>query len=118
MALRDYLNGPKYLQRTQDLEKQLAEFQQRYTQMQVLAEKFRAMEAIQIQELIDQEKEKLSAVRMTIQAAEREVTNLSAKTAELRGQVLVLEDVLLLESFALYEPKFKFTASHEYKTRL
>jgi len=118
MALRDYLNGPKHLERAQNLEKQLLELQQQYKKMQALAEKFRAMEAIQIQALIDKGKARLDAVRLTIQSAEREVENLSSKAVELRGQVLVLEETLLLESFALYEPKFKLNASHEYKTRL
>lgn len=36
----------------------------------------------------------------------------------MRGQVLVLEETLLLESFALYVPKFKLNSSYEYKTRL
>ncbi len=118
MALGDYLNGPKYRQRAQDLERQLTELQQRYRQMQALAETFRAMEALQVQDLIAQENAKLDAVRLTIQAAERDVAAMSQQTAELRGQVLVLQETLLLESFALYEPKFKLNASHEYKTRL
>lgn len=118
MALRDYLNGPKHLERAQDLEKQLLTLQQQYIKVQALAEKFRAMEALQIQALIDKGKAKLDAVRLAIQSAEREVVNLTSKTVELRGQVLVLEETLLLESFALYEPKFKLNASHEYKSRL
>ena len=118
MALGDYLNGPKYLQRVQDLERQLAELQQRYGQMQALAKKFGAMEALQVQALMSQENAKLDAVRLTIQAAERDVAAISKQATELRGQVLVLEETLLLESFALYEPKFKLNASHEYKTRL
>jgi hypothetical protein len=118
MPLRDYLNGPKYLLRIQELDKQLSELQQRYTQMQVLAEKFRAMESIQIQDLIDQENVKLANLRMATQESNRQIAELRKKSDELRSQVLVFEETLLLESFALYEPKFKFNASHEYKTRL
>ncbi|WP_293414037.1 DUF4041 domain-containing protein [Piscinibacter sp.] len=43
---------------------------------------------------------------------------MASQVSQLRGQVLVVEETLLLESFALYEPKFKLNASHEYKTRL
>lgn len=118
MAIGDYLNGPKYRQRVQDLERQLAELQQLYGEMQALAKKCGAMEALQVQELISQEKVKLDAVRQTIRSAERDVAALSTQAAELRSQVLVLEETLLLESFALYEPKFKLNVSHEYKTRL
>lgn len=118
MALGDYLNGPKYRLQAQDLERQLAELQQRYEQMQVLAKKLGAMEILQAQDLIKKENAKLDVVRRTIQSAEREVGELSKQAIELQQQVLVLKDVLLLESFALYEPKFKLSASHEYKTRL
>lgn len=36
----------------------------------------------------------------------------------MRNEVLVLEEMTLLESFALYLPKFKFTSSLQYKQRL
>ena len=42
-----------------------------------------------------------------------------AKQVELRRkEIIVLDDEILLESFALYKPKFKFLTSEEYKTRL
>lgn len=118
MALSDYLNGPTYRQRTQDLERQLAELQERYAQLQALAKKYGAMEVLAVQRHIEQENAKLGAVQREIQDAEQQVAALAQQTSELRGQVLVLEETLLLESFALYVPKFKLNASHEYKTRL
>ncbi|WP_293415715.1 hypothetical protein [Piscinibacter sp.] len=71
-----------------------------------------------VQRLIEQEKAKLATVRLSIESGEREVSALASQVSQLRGQVLVVEETLLLESFALYEPKFKLNASHEYKTRL
>lgn len=118
MAIGDYLNGPKYKQRAQDLEKQLADLQLRHEQIQVLAKQLGAMDALQVQDFIRHENAKLDSVRLTIQAAEHDVAALAQKTDDLRNQVLVLEETILLESFALYEPKFKLTASHEYKTKL
>ena len=118
MALSDYLNGPTHRRRVQDLESQMAELQERYAQMQALATKYGAMEALEIQRRIEQEKASLESVRETIRNAERDVTALNHQTSELRAQVLVFEETLLLESFALYEPKFKLNTSHEYKTRL
>lgn len=118
MALSDYLNGPNHRRRAQELERQLAELQERYAQMQVLAKKCGAMEVLEIQKLIERENASLGEVRLAIQSAEREVAALRHQTSELQGQVLVLEEALLLESFALYVPKFKLNASHEYKTRL
>jgi hypothetical protein len=118
MAFSDYLNGPKYRERVSDLEGQLAEIKARYGHLQVQAKKFGAMGALEVEELIRQESARLAAVRRSIEVAERDVAALAKQAGELRGEVLVLETTLLLESFALYEPKFKLSASHEYKTRL
>jgi hypothetical protein len=42
-----------------------------------------------------------------------------ARQIDLRKkEIIVLDDEILLESFALYKPKFKFLTSEEYKTRL
>lgn len=35
-----------------------------------------------------------------------------------KKEIIVLDDEILLESFALYKPKFKFLTSEDYKTRL
>ena len=118
MAFSDYLNGPKYRQRVSALEGELAEIKVRYGQLQVQAKKFGVMGALEVEELIRQESARLAAVRRSIDVAKKDVAELGKRTVELRAQVLVLETTLLLESFALYEPKFKLSASHEYKTRL
>ena len=118
MALRDYLNGPTHKRQAQDLERQLTELQQRYAHMETLAKKCGAMEALEIQRLIEHENRGLETVRLTIETGEQEVASLRQQASELRAQILVFEETLLLESFALYEPKFKLNASHEYKARL
>lgn len=118
MALSDYLKGPTYLQKTVELEAQISQLQERYAQLQALAKKYGAMEAIEVQRLIAQEAAKLGSIRQEIETAKAEATAVAGQITELRSQVLVLEETLLLESFALYEPKFKFNTSYEYKTRL
>jgi Domain of unknown function (DUF4041)/T5orf172 domain len=118
LALKDYLNGPQYLRQIHELQSQMTALQERYDQMQGLAKKYGAMEALEIQRHIEQENAKLESVRLTTQSAEKGLAVLAHQTSELRGQILVIEETLLLESFALYLPKFKLNASHEYKTRL
>ncbi|MCY1285722.1 hypothetical protein D9M68_563420 [compost metagenome] len=118
MALSDYWNGPAHRQRADDLDIQLTELQARYAQLQALTRKIGAMDALEIQKLIEQEKAKLAAVRLEIQRAEEGVAALAQRSSDLQGQILVWEETLLLEGFALYEPKFKLNASHEYKSRL
>jgi predicted nucleic acid-binding Zn-ribbon protein len=118
MALSDYLKGPTHKRQAEDLERQLAELQERYAQLQTVAKKYGAMEIHDVQRQVEQEKVALEAVRRQVRDAEQEVASLRTQASDLRGQILVLEETLLLESFALYEPKFKLNASHEYKTRL
>lgn len=118
MALSDYLKGPVHRRRVQELEAQLIELQERYTRLEALAKKYGAMEPLEIQNEIAQENGRLAVVRQAIQTAEQEVTALRQQVNGLRGQLLVLDETLLLESFALYEPKFKLNSSQEYKAHL
>lgn len=118
MALSDYLNGPVYKRQAEVLERKLAELEERYAQVQALAKTYGAMEVVEVERIVEREKRALDEVGLHIQAAQQELASLRAQASEMRGHVLVLEETLLLESFALYEPKFKLNASHEYKTRL
>ncbi|MCX6602228.1 MAG: DUF4041 domain-containing protein [Acidobacteria bacterium] len=118
MALSDYLNGPKYRLQLQDSERQVAELQGRYAEMQSLLQKYGAMEVLEVQKLIEREHAQLEAFRATIRRAEQDLSALTQRSSELKGQILVFEEALLLESFALYVPKFKLNASQEYKTKL
>jgi hypothetical protein len=118
VSLSDYWKGPAHRQRADDLEAQLKDLQTQYAQLQALTTKIGAMDVLELQELIEQEKEKLAAARQETQRAEREVAALAQRSSDLQGQILVWEETLLLESFALYEPKFKLTTSQEYKSRL
>jgi hypothetical protein len=118
VALGDYFNGPTHKRQAQDLERKLAELQERYEQMQALAKKYGAMHVREVELQVEQEKLNLENARRQVKEAEQEVSILRNQASELRNQILVLEETLLLESFALYVPKFKLNASHEYKTKL
>ena len=118
MALSDYLNGPMYRKRAEDLAHQFADLQKRHAQMQELVKQYGAMEVLEIQKHIEQEKAKLGEARQAAQSAQRELETLEKQSSELREQILVFKETVLLENFALYIPKFKLNASHEYKTRL
>jgi hypothetical protein len=118
MALVDYLKGPKHHQRVVQLEAELATLQERYAQLQGLAKKCGAMDLADIQRLIANEAVRLELAQRQTAAAEVEAAAVRARIVELRKEILVVEEVLLLESFALYAPKFKLNASYEYKTKL
>jgi Domain of unknown function (DUF4041)/T5orf172 domain len=118
MPLTDYLNGPAHLRRSQELMVELAELKKNHAQMEAIAKRCGGMQVHEIEVLVEQEKTKLETVRMAIQSAESEAMTLKQRIEELRGQILAFEESVLLESFALYEPKFKLNASYEYKTKL
>jgi len=118
MTFSDFWKGPAHRQRADALEAQLAELKVQHSQLQALAAEIGAMDVVNIQTLIEQEQAKLAAVRGETQRSERELAALAQRSSDLQGQILVWEETLLLESFALYEPKFKLTSSQEYKGRL
>ncbi len=118
MSLHDYLNGPTYRKQAEALQAQLNELQDRYAQLQALARQVGAMSIVEVQRSVAEENAKLAHVRQSIDGAKLELAALARRSSELRKQILVFEETLLLESFALYVPKFKLNASHEYKTRL
>lgn len=118
MALVDYLNGPKHRARSAQLEQELSQLQERYARLQILARKFGAMEMADVRKLIDAEHEKLQSVRNEVAEAESRIAAMVAQAKDLQEQILVFEEQLLLESFALYVPKFKLSGSAEYKERL
>jgi predicted HicB family RNase H-like nuclease len=46
------------------------------------------------------------------------VKQLQKESADKKNEIMVFDEIILLESFALYQPKFKFQTSLEYKTKL
>lgn len=125
MGLKDYLQGPKYKGQVSTLEGELrlvtgrlAELQERYERLKALAMKYGAMDMAEVQQLIAAERVHLEQVRANLDLRQREVQNAKDELGALQAQVLVMEESLLLESFALYLPKFALTSSAAYKERL
>lgn len=118
MALADYLKGPEHKARSMQLEVELAQLRQRCSLLQELAKKYGALEVQEVQLQIQEERRILQAVQQEVLSARQESATVSERVKELRAEVLVVEETLLLESFALYLPKFKLNSSAEYKARL
>ncbi|MFJ3259818.1 DUF4041 domain-containing protein [Pseudomonas sp. NPDC086581] len=118
MSFSDYWNGPAHKQRADDLDRKLTELQASYVELQALNRKVGAMELLEVQHLIEQEKLKLAAIRQDVYAAGQELAAIAQRSKVLQGEILVWEETILLESFALYVPKFKLNSSQEYKSRL
>ena len=129
MTLGDYFKGPEHKANAARLEAELqAHRQQSMANMQALQAKYDNLEAkVQEVRLLD-----LVAVRTQIQVEETRLASVQAQVAttqsgldvarsqlqEVQQQILGAEDTVQLESFALYEPKYQFTNSIDYKNRL
>ena len=118
MPLSDYLKGPEHRAKAIQLADELAQLRQRYGLLQELAKKYGAMDAQEVQRQIQEQQQVLLSVQDQVARARQEETGIRAHLADQRAQVLVVEEALLLESFALYLPKFKLNSSAEYKARL
>lgn len=118
MSFSDYWKGPAHRQRAEALEAELAKLHAKCSQLQALITQIGAMDVVNVQNLAEQEKVRLAAVREETQRSEREMAALAQRSTDLQEQILIWEETVLLESFALYEPRFKLTTSQEYKARL
>jgi hypothetical protein len=125
MGIADYFNGPRYRreseQQQDELRRQRTEFdqlKQQYGRLQELAKKIGALELAQVHQLIEAEKASLEQVRANCNVKALELESLQTQAKGLQDHLLVLEEELLLESFALYHPKFALTTSAAYKDRL
>lgn len=77
-----------------------------------------AGDAIKLREAIDERTLNLRTLEEAIAISEQKKSKLQADIKQLQASVTVLDEDLLLESFALYKPKFAFTNSTGYKDRL
>jgi len=130
--LMDLLKGPLYKAQIQVLEAELRQLHQRceltetelnllkdkYLKLLTLAKTFSALDAYEIDQELEKRKKSLEEFRRTISNAKNEQREIASDVEILRKEILVLEETRLLESFALYIPKFKFTSSLQYKQRL
>lgn len=75
-------------------------------------------DAVALKRTIDGLEVKLASLNEEVIKRSDQVKLLDRKITEKSEQLLVLDEEMLLESFALYKPKFSFQSSDEYKKRL
>lgn len=87
-------------------------------------EKFRALLTPELQRVVDAKKElnsiveKKKAAENAVEAAKQELELYKRKISKLNDEIIDLSDAAELESFSLYRPKYDFTHSEQYKSRL
>lgn len=118
MALTDYFLGPKHKANAFRRQSEYQELQARYEALEAKAKELGVLELAQVQDLIKQQQKILANLTEQVSKAETELLSAHAKLSETQQLILGAEDIIQLESFALYTPKYRLTNSHEYKTRL
>lgn len=118
MAILDYVNGPKHKARAEQLDASLQMLQSKYQSLQELAEKCGALKLDVVQMQIREAQAQLSGIQQQVEQEQRRAENIRTEVKQLQDQVLVVEDTLLLESFALYTPKYPLMSSADLKAEL
>lgn len=76
------------------------------------------IDAVKIIERVEQQKKILETLENKCIALRNNAQSLDIDIESKKKELIVIDEALLLESFALYKPKFKFLTSEEYKNRL
>lgn len=129
MALGDYLKGPEHKANAARLEAELlahrqqsqAEIQAQQASYDDLETKIRELgllDLLEVQEQIRAEEARLASVRAQVDTMQSNLEAARTQFQAVQQQILGAEDTVLLESFALYDPKYQFTNSIDYKARL
>jgi len=129
MALGDYFNGPKHKANADRLEAELeaqrkqsrSEFQtlqNKYDILEAAAKDIGALDLLAVQAQIKVHEDRLADLQTHLSVKEASLVSADVKLKTIQQQILGAEDIVQLESFGLYIPKYKFTNSSEYKTRL
>jgi Domain of unknown function (DUF4041) len=129
MSLSDYLKGPEYKASAARLDAELqAQRQQSQSELQTLLAKYNDLEAkareigllgllaVKKQTLI--EEARFASVQAQVAATQADLEAARSQLQAVQQQILGAEDIVQLESFSLYEPKYQFTNSIDYKNRL
>lgn len=77
-----------------------------------------AGDAVTVKNKIEEYENTKERIQKECDSLEALKNNLSSMIEEKKKQIIVLDDELLFESFALYKAKFNFLTSEEYKSRL
>lgn len=118
MSITDYFNGPRYKREVEEHILQIKTLSGENERLKSLMAKIGAFDLQVVQNLIIQENSQLEALQATHFERSREISAVEGTLSNLRNEILVVEENLLLESFALYTAKFAFNHSEQYKERL
>jgi hypothetical protein len=86
--------------------------------LQGIIDEIGARDAVTVKAKIEEYRQTENSLKKSCDEIRAAVENLQKEITRKRDEIIVLDESVMLESFALYKPKFKFTTSEEYKNRL
>jgi hypothetical protein len=104
MSIKDFINASSIKQENEKL--------------QSLINEMGAGDAIAVKNKIAEYQKILNTLSTQREALNANILSLNKEIEDKNAEIIVLDDEILFESFALYKPKFAFQTSDEYKNRL
>jgi hypothetical protein len=86
--------------------------------LQSIIDEIGARDAVAVKNKISEFRETEKKLENSCNEAKRIIASLQAEIKQKQKEIIVLDENIILESFALYKPKFKFLTSNEYKIKL
>lgn len=108
----------KYDENAARLEAELQALQAKHDDLNARVRESGLMDLLAVQDQIRIEETRLAGARAQSVATQSDLEAARLQLHAVQQQILGAEDTVLLESFALYEPKYQFTNSIDYKNRL
>jgi hypothetical protein len=101
-----------------NLKEKFNELNSVYKSLKLFMEETGADSAVAAKKITDEYKKEQEKIKENHKQITDEISKLQNIIKQKQNEILVLDETITLESFALYKPKFKFLTSDEYKQRL
>lgn len=96
----------------------MQQLQLKYDDLEAKARDIGLLDLLAVRNQIQLEEMRLASVQAQVTTTQSDLDTARSQLKDVRQQILGAEDIVQLESFVLYEPKYQFTNSIDYKNRL
>lgn len=129
MGIFDYVKGPQYkvelirlneeiLSIKTQAKREFQVLQEKYDQLEILSSDRGLLDLQAVQKKIHDEQSLLAALKSEVTLTTGELHSARGQLEDVQKKILAAEDAFELESFSLYQPKYQFANSSDYKLRL
>ena len=117
MALSDIFNAGKIKNENEELKKELDELKSKNEELSNLLTPD-ILEYATLQKKIKEANASLDELQTEIDAKTSEIISQNHELERLKGEIITFSDEVLVQEYGLYEPRYDFLTSDEYKERL